>query len=145
MDKLEKEGYFREEIAEKNELEGLRPRGNKPTYQEEVRQIDKVEGRYVYDTEGRRSLAKRVLPLTEYTRDNVKFQAFAVGGDQRIQGIAKRATTEVANRVAAILAKGPTDISRITLAIAAEDKTILKLDKLTTRKLIVLRPEILQI
>jgi transposase InsO family protein len=139
--KLEASTFFREENTESKGLKGLPQRGHKPRYQEELRTIGRIEGKYVYDTEGRRSLAKRILPVPEDTRDDIKFPAFAAGGDQRIQNKQQRATVELVTRIAATLTTGSKDISRLTVALNAADRAVLKLNKLTMKKLVAIHPE----
>ena len=139
LDKLAP-GYFRAETTEAKGLKGLKPRGHKPKYQEEVRTVDRIEGKYVYDTEGRRSLVKRVLPVPDDTRD-VKFPAFAAGGDQRIQEKQKKATRKLAKKLAIVLANGDKDLAKLTLSLEADSKALLKAQKLTMRKFIMRHPE----
>jgi hypothetical protein len=80
------------------------------------------------------------MPVPEDTRD-VKFPAFATGGDQRIQNKQKQATAELANKLATILSKGAKDIAQLSLSLDATGKALLKLNKLTMRKFITIHPE----
>jgi hypothetical protein len=138
--KLEASGHFREETTGAKALKGLPERGHKPKYQDEVRTIDRVEGKYVYDTEGRRSLVKRILPVPDDTRE-VEIPAFAAGGDQRVQERQKQATAALASQLADTLAGGGKDMAQLSLSLNEAGKALLKLNKLTMRKLLTIHPE----
>jgi hypothetical protein len=107
----------------------------------EPRSLDSESRVLTVTPRSRRSLAKRILPVPEDTRDDIKFPAFAAGGDQRIQNKQQRATAELVTRIAATLTTGSKDISRLTVALNAADKALLKLNKLTMKKLVTIHQE----
>jgi hypothetical protein len=131
--KAEENGYFREETAASKVLKGLRPRGHKPKYDEEVRTIDRIDGRHVYDTEGRKSLIKRILPVPEDTVD-VAFPTSALKGDERKKKAQLEATAELATKVAGVLKNGAKDIAQLSGIINTTDKATLRANKLSMRK-----------
>jgi hypothetical protein len=116
-------------------------RSFKPKFEEEVRELERIEGRYVVDKKGRKTLAARAKPVPADS-NLVEFDKNTTSGDARIETKRKEATFAMAKDVAATIGTEGKDITSVTKSLTAEQRTILKENKIDTKKMIELHSDI---
>ena len=112
-------------------LIGLKGRSFKPRFEGEVKTLSRIEGRHAIDTQGNKTVLSRIRTIpANSTPVNVGVQT----GDARLIGTRTNATYNLRDRIAGILPPEGTTLGNITQLLTAEEKTMLKAQKLSTKQ-----------
>jgi hypothetical protein len=132
-------------IEEVSKLRGFaKGRSFKPKFQERIRQIDTAQsgGRYVVDTLGERTLRSRIKPVQT---NSTSITIPETGGNTQRDPARIELTLGLAKTILGKIV-GSTDIARITKELTAEQKKLMKENKLTqTRKFLELHSRLFKI
>jgi hypothetical protein len=112
-------------------LKGLKERSFKPRYEGEIKTLSRIEGRNAVDTEGNRTVLSRIKTVpANSTAVDVGNQT----GDARLIESRTKATMKLRDRIAGILPDTGTNLANVTKLSTAEEKRMLKEQKISTRQ-----------
>ena len=114
-------------------LKGLKERSFKPRYEAGIQTLDRIEGRFAIDAEGKKSLVSRIktVPANSTT---VVYGQQTQKGDARLIVARRAATIALRNRIAALMPPDGLPLQSITKKLTPEDKILLTAQKLETRE-----------
>jgi len=113
-------------------LKGLKERSFKPRFEAGIQKLDRIEGRYAIDTQGKKSMVSRVLPVPAASTA-IRYRDQTQQGDTRLIATRRTATTALRDRIAALMPPTGMSLQTITKKLTPEDKVLLKAQKLETR------------
>ena len=114
-------------------LKGLKERSFKPRYEAGTQKMERIEGRYVIDTEGKKSLLGRIQTVPENS-SKVTYKEHTQQGDERLIVSRRAETIALRDRIAAIMPAGGMALQSVTKNLTPGEKVLLKAQKLETRE-----------
>ena len=113
-------------------MKGLADRSFKPKYEEEIRTLQARDGRYVVDTQGRKTVASRVLPVPAAS-NRLSFDENLIAGDARLEEQRREATMPLVRDILARILLQPTPLNTVTKKMTAAQRALVTANKLTTK------------
>ncbi len=114
-------------------LKGLKERSFKPRFEAGIQTLDRIEGRHVIDTTGKKSLLSRIQTVPA-TSTQVTYKEQTQQGDTRLIVARRAATIALRDRIAALMPPTGMSLQTITKKLTPEEKVLLKAQKLETRE-----------
>jgi transposase InsO family protein len=114
-------------------LKGLKERSFKPRFEAGTQKLDRIEGRYAIDTQGKKSLVSRVLTVPANST-TIAYKDQTQQGDTRLITTRRAATIALRDRIAALMPPTGLSLQTITKKLTPEEKVLLRAQKLETRE-----------